>query len=404
MDKNWTDKLPELLEEYQETAPEGLWDAVQAGMAPARRRVAPVWWITAAGLLAAASIAIAVFLRPDVVESPVSVVPGGPLADVSALPVPPVSPVPPVIPDTPPVIPDSIGDLPREQSTPVPHPEDTVVPAQEPEAPVAPGPPATPGPPIVPDTPPVIPDSSSVIPGSIGDPPRRRAAPSVSLTVSCGGFPGQQATGTTSGYGLFAHPGLAAADVPSKSNILWTAATNRESTTASAHTQSARLSIGVLVGLGDRWGISSGVGYTTLNSRFESAAGSTRAMTERRTSYVGVPLFAQYTLPEWHRFSVYFYAGPMYEIAISSKTEVSYCSGETLLSSDSKTDPVRDNRWSANAGAGLQLRLFRRSLIFVQSGFSWHFPNGGRLENFYTEHPAAFDLSFGYRVNLREGR
>ena len=60
MKDNWTDKLPSLMEGYQEVPPEGLWDAVQAGVASP---IVP-WWPWAAGL-AAAAVVLAVFLwRP----------------------------------------------------------------------------------------------------------------------------------------------------------------------------------------------------------------------------------------------------------------------------------------------------------------------------------------------------
>ena len=41
---DWTDRLPELLEGYTEAEPEGLWDAVQAGIEPKKRRIAAAWW------------------------------------------------------------------------------------------------------------------------------------------------------------------------------------------------------------------------------------------------------------------------------------------------------------------------------------------------------------------------
>jgi hypothetical protein len=61
--KDWTDKLPELLDSYVEAEPEGLWDAVQAGLAPGaapaasgaeprRRHVIAAWWYAGGALLA----------------------------------------------------------------------------------------------------------------------------------------------------------------------------------------------------------------------------------------------------------------------------------------------------------------------------------------------------------------
>ena len=59
MKENWTDKLPSLLEGYEEEAQEGLWDEVRAGAA----RPKVLWWPWAAGVVAAAAaVMIGVFL------------------------------------------------------------------------------------------------------------------------------------------------------------------------------------------------------------------------------------------------------------------------------------------------------------------------------------------------------
>ena len=77
MSKKWTESLPTLLEGFEEAAPEGLWDAVQAGLSP-KRRVAAGWWYAAGGLLAAAAVVLAVFLWKPSPQG--SAVPGDPLA------------------------------------------------------------------------------------------------------------------------------------------------------------------------------------------------------------------------------------------------------------------------------------------------------------------------------------
>ena len=61
MSKNWTDKLPDLFEGYEEVAPEGLWDAVLAEIKP-KRRALPIFWWASAALATAAAVVLAVFL------------------------------------------------------------------------------------------------------------------------------------------------------------------------------------------------------------------------------------------------------------------------------------------------------------------------------------------------------
>ena len=74
--KDWTDRLPELLENFTEAEPAGLWDAVRGGIVPARRRVAAGWWYAGGALLAAAAVVAVVLLWPVRPSVDVSVVPG----------------------------------------------------------------------------------------------------------------------------------------------------------------------------------------------------------------------------------------------------------------------------------------------------------------------------------------
>ena len=77
--KDWTDRLPELLENFTEAEPAGLWDAVRGGIVPARRRVAAGWWYAGGALLAAAAVVAVVLLWPVRPSADVSVVPGNTL-------------------------------------------------------------------------------------------------------------------------------------------------------------------------------------------------------------------------------------------------------------------------------------------------------------------------------------
>ena len=66
--RDWTEDLPELFEGYTEAAPEGLWEAVEAGSgAAAGRRRKAGWWYAGGALLAAAAV-VAVDLDHALVE------------------------------------------------------------------------------------------------------------------------------------------------------------------------------------------------------------------------------------------------------------------------------------------------------------------------------------------------
>ena len=76
--KDWTDKLPELFEGYSEAEPDGLWDAVRAGIEPKKKRAFGALWYAGVLLAAAAVAAIALLLWPlsPSAEDGVSLVPG----------------------------------------------------------------------------------------------------------------------------------------------------------------------------------------------------------------------------------------------------------------------------------------------------------------------------------------
>ena len=393
MDKQWTDRLPELLEGYTEAEPEGLWDAVQAGLSPVKRRIPAAWWLVAGGLLAAASVALVVFLRPARTASPIrAVVPGNALVQGPVLsPVPPSSrpmPMPPRVqnqPETPPTEPEMPV---REQNGPE-------TPQSEPETP-----------PAAPETPPAVtetlPEPQQVL---WPEEPRRVSALAVQLSLSGSGFPGQAATASTSGYGLPASAGFSmqtksASEDAAYSRML---SRNRASTTEVSHSQWAKVSLGVAVGIGPRWQVETGLVYSLLQSTATSLAGVSEVRATRNLHYLGIPLHLKFRPFIWNRISLYAFAGPMYEFSMAASTRTDLSLNGKVVSTETDRTNVPDRRWSLNAGVGLQWHLFNRSILFVQPGVSWHIPNHSGVECFYSEHPWAFDFTFGYRILLFGG-
>lgn len=175
---------------------------------------------------------------------------------------------------------------------------------------------------------------------------------------------------------------------------------NKASTTDANHSQSAKLALTVKFNLDYRWGFETGIVSSTLRSEFNTTVGSSRTITERTITYLGIPLFASYNVFEWHRFSMYLNAGPMYEFTTRTNLESRSYVGGSLTESNFDNTLYEDSKWSINASAGLQLRVSDHSALFVQPGVSYHFKDDSALETFYTEHPASYNVTFGYRVIL----
>ncbi len=398
MRNEWTDQLPSLMEGHQEAPPEGLWDAVQAGVSRPKR----IWWGPwVAGLAVAAAVVLAVFLwKPASSPLPIASsqrfdVPEVPEADV---------PVPTLIPEEPearmeaPVKAVYSPQKPEPRMEPEPWtdtPFEPVYPPQEPEPGVEIESSVEPEPGVEPEVwpePELWPEEA----------PKPRKAGHVLVTLSSTGSLLAQNGVTSKGYGIPYNPGmLDYTPVTTKATITpQMLSRNRESTTEARHRQLFRVSLGVNYGFAPRWSLGTGVSYTILRSDYTTLSGTTEIRTTRDMYYLGVPMNLQFQLLEWKRLGLYLNAGPMVEAAVGARVETrSFVSGQAI-STLVEQAPCRDWRWSLRAGAGAQLRLFRGGSLYVQPGLSWHIPGNSNMESVYTARPLAFELDFGFRFYL----
>ncbi len=395
MSEKWTDKLPSLMEGYEEAAPEGLWDAVQAGLAP-KKRVAP-WWYVAGGVLAAAAAVVLAVILWKPAASP-SVVPGealvqadvpqadGPLPAVPRADEPvvkevvlPAGKAPASFADTAPVV-----EAPVVEETPVQEVQASAQTQKPDNGPMEVSEPALSAQndgPMALETPPAVPKRSRL-----------------QVQIASGAYLAQ-AGSFSSGYGVPNHPGMetkagdATVSVPMLSR-------NRPSTTEGTHKQSVRVGLGVSYAFTPRWSVGSGLTYTVLRSDYATVSGNTTTNTTRYLHYLGIPLQAQFKAFEWWRLSVNIDAGPVFEFAVGSKLDTRAYIGDQLTAESMERPAVKDLRWSLGAGVDVQYQLFTYGALFLQPGFSWHIPNGSELESYYTLHPFSFDFTFGFRFTF----
>jgi hypothetical protein len=239
---------------------------------------------------------------------------------------------------------------------------------------------------------------------------RRKPTTVVQAGFTATGYFSQIASNSTTGVGVPANPGSRLSFMPMTKasgtpGVNYSAgpsmlSRNKASTTDASHSQSAKLAVTLKVNLDYRWGIETGIVSSTLKSEFNTMVGSSRTFTDRTITYLGIPLFATYNVFEWHRLSMYLSAGPMYEFTTRTNLESRSYVGGSLTESNFDDTLYEDSKWSVNASAGLQLRVSDHSALFVQPGVSYHFKDDSALETFYTEHPASYNITFGYRALL----
>ena len=425
MSNKWTDQLPDLMEGFTEAEPEGLWDAVQAGMPAPKRRVAAVWWITgAAALAAAAAIAAIVLLRPSTpdvpVVAPVIVADSG---DDELIVTAPEELAPRTVPSSPRIVPAQV--IPVEAEPVVDEPvheaiqiaddselnpgitEPVVDETTAPEEVIDPDQPEEPVQPEVPEQPslPKIIGPQNTLPAQ---PPVRhlpKLKPRVQVLFALSS-PGQSASTTTTGIGLPANPGFIQGMMDTKATGTGSSVNlsmlgrNKASTTDALHSQTARMSVGLKVDLNERWGIQTGLVSSTLESQFNSTAGSLTSFTSRTMKYLGIPLYGCYNVFEAGKLGMYVNAGPMYEFSTGTHTYSRTYAGTRQTGGDEDDTLYDDRKWSMNAGAAFQYRIRKHGALYVQPGVSYYFKDKSPLETVYTEHPAQFNLTFGYKFEF----
>ena len=93
----------------------------------------------------------------------------------------------------------------------------------------------------------------------------------------------------------------------------------------------------------------------------------------------------------------------MYEFTDETSESFSTRLNGKLISSATDNTLQKDHRWSVNIDAGLQLEFMENNAIYIQPGFSYHFPQQVvpvDLQSYYTTRPASFNLTIGYRLLL----
>ena len=435
--RDWTEDLPGLLEGYAEQAPDGLWEAVRAAAEPRRRRTV-AWWYAGGALAAAAAISAVVLLtRP---ASPIAPIPASVpemlaeqtvSAEEETLPAAEETnagePIPEISAPTTEASHPFVPSPSQSQSAPAASSQTVSSPAQETEAPVPVSHPAsasTPEParepgqdaaqPGHPSTDAGNPPSQTRVP--LHKDPRRtppaKMSPRVQLGVSTGLLaqassqtpattPALLSQAASSFLAEFAY--APASRSMSGGSDVWTllmAGRNKQGTTQASHRQSARFGVGLKVGLLPRWGLETGLVRTQLQSSFRTPAGNASLTTERAYTYWGVPLYLHFDALQWRSLDLYLAGGPMLEWSRSCKESQALHLNGKQLASKSGTPAFNDRRMSLNLDAGLQWTFFDHNALFVQPGFSWHIPSEGMPDNFYSAHPAAFQLTLGYRLLL----
>ena len=229
--------------------------------------------------------------------------------------------------------------------------------------------------------------------------PRKKKKPSLSVFAS-GFSPGGS---RHSGYSDAVNAVAAAAPMRygdnSLAGILMFNMT-REVSTESSHYLPVKAGISVSYDFLPRWSVGSGLTYSWLLSKSKTGSESYYLDSRQVLHYLGIPVSIGYRFWDNRWIQAYVCAGGMVEKCVGGSIRTDYVYDND--SRDSGKEKISDKPlyWSVGAAAGLQFNLSESAGIYLEPGVSYHFRNGSSLETVYSEHPLNFSLNLGLRFSF----
>lgn len=430
-DSKWNEKLRRKMEGFEQTPPEGLWEAVEAGL-PRRRAAAFPWWWALAGAAAA-------LLTVVLIWNPAPRVQADAVAVVDIVDQPSEVPGQLVLSETVPV--DNAEDAAPQPSgkEPVSHyvsaPKVAVVPSvsdnaddssnvinaeavgsESDAADTQPDESAVADESAAGETQPDKSDSANNQQGKqettpkedittpqpfdniVPQPTVRRSKPSMSAKLIAGGLPGS-ASHSFNGYGVTAASTGKAVMANQSASLAPAAILSRNKPSSTDVSHSVALRVGALFNysFSEHWGVETGLQLTNLQTRTKTTTGSVTSATDKTISYIGLPLMVVYTPLRFERLSIYTSAGPMFEYGFRSFGKQENYLGSEKVEETKFTGKESDAVFSLGLNLGAQWMVTDFGGLFLQPGLSWHLVGDGNTETFYTEHPLSFSVSAGFR-------
>lgn len=159
-----------------------------------------------------------------------------------------------------------------------------------------------------------------------------------------------------------------------------------------AHHKPVSVGINVSYHLTDRLWIETGANYTRLTSDFTQQMRTNTLQTTQRLTYIGVPLRAGYEVWKKKPLRVYGIVGGEADINVKAERE----------SSDEQRSMNRDRvQWSVSAAAGVQVDIVPKLGLFIEPGVRYYIDNGSNVENIFKDKPLNIDLQVGVRYTVK---
>ena len=163
------------------------------------------------------------------------------------------------------------------------------------------------------------------------------------------------------------------------------------------------VNVGVMVNcyLSERWSIGTGLEWSWLHSSFREGSQTYYVSRVNDLHYLGIPLKLNCDLWKRNGFKVYAAAGGMVQKCFIGKQVKEYIYNSAAGKSEMKNLNEKQLQWSVCAEAGIEYEFSPFAGVYVEPGATWHFDNGSSVDNIYKSRPLNFSLSVGIRFNFQ---
>lgn len=171
------------------------------------------------------------------------------------------------------------------------------------------------------------------------------------------------------------------------------------------HKRPVRMGIMVNYPLSKVFGIESGINYSILSSTFTMTSAGTKTEDSQKLHYIGIPVNVTANILNTRYFRIYAMAGGMGEKCVSGRVTTSVYDEEAgNVRTSKKNLDIDGMEWSINAAGGLQFNITDFVGIYAEPGVSYHFDSNSSANTIYTERQFDFAFNFGIRFSLNRRR
>lgn len=167
------------------------------------------------------------------------------------------------------------------------------------------------------------------------------------------------------------------------------------------HHSPLRIGITADYEIGKNISIGSGLYYSLLSSDFSIDNGIQKQKSRQKLHYLGIPAYISVNLIRKGRISWYCTAGGMVEKNIKGTVKTDFLLNDNVYSTTEEN--VRDTRlqFSVNGSTGIKYGITDNISLYVEPELNYSFDNGSNIENAYKEQPLDINLKIGIKMDIK---